>query len=472
MGRTRGRQDGLIDRLLPAFREAQPVLEPPVVVACSGGPDSLALLALAVAAGLRPVAVHVDHGARPGSSLEADHVRTAAERLGAGFTAERVSVKPGPNFEARARDARYGALEAARARLGATAVLVGHSRDDQAESVLLNLLRGGAVTALAGIPPARGTIRRPLLDVPRARLREVCRTLGLVPLDDPMNRDHAFRRVWIRREVIPALEAGSGRDLSALLARSAGVARAESDFLDRLAAETLAELSVPVPVFERVDRDSPGPAAPKADAGLDHARLAALDVALARRVVRLWLGSPPPPAAHIDAVLAAARGEARAVDLTGGVRVVRAGKLLSLVIESDPARREDGPPVAFPLPGAADGLGHHVESWVERAPPVAWPDGRWTAVLDADAAGPEAFLRPARPAETFVPLGLDGHKPIAEALAEAGVPAERRATHPVLAGVGGSVLWVLGYRIDHRVRVRESTRRFLWLTAETGGLRT
>src|SRR5205814_5761918 len=107
-------------------------LAPPVVVACSGGPDSLALLALAAGAGLEPVAVHVDHGARPGSAAEADIVARFASVLGTGFAAETVAVPPGPNFEARARDARYGALERARARLGATAVLVGHTRDDQA----------------------------------------------------------------------------------------------------------------------------------------------------------------------------------------------------------------------------------------------------------------------------------------------------------------------------------------------------
>jgi tRNA(Ile)-lysidine synthase len=128
--------------------------------------------------------------------------------------------------------------------------------------------------------------------------------------------------------------------------------------------------------------------------------------------------------------------------------------------------------VEFPLPGAADGFGLQLEAWVERSAPVSWPDGRWTAVLDADAAGTDGILRPAAAGETFVPLGLDGHKPVAEALAEAGIPRERRQTHPVLAGAGGSVLWVVGYRIDHRVRVCESTRRFLWVTAEAGGLRT
>jgi tRNA(Ile)-lysidine synthetase-like protein len=112
-------------------------------------------------------------------------------------------------------------------------------------------------------------------------------------------------------------------------------------------------------------------------------------------------------------------------------------------------------------------------AWVERAAPVRWPDGRWTAVVDADLVGGRAVLRPAAAGERFVPLGLPGHKSVATALAEAGVPPAERAGHPILAATGpepdGTPLWVLGYRIDDRVRVSAGTRRFLWLTVEAGG---
>src|SRR4051812_20828735 len=117
-------------------------IDPPVVVACSGGADSLALLALAAEIGLRPVAVHVDHGLRAGSDREADVVAEHAMRLGVPFRNESLLVGTGANMEARARAARYDALEHARAEIGATAVLVGHTADDQAETVVLNLLRG------------------------------------------------------------------------------------------------------------------------------------------------------------------------------------------------------------------------------------------------------------------------------------------------------------------------------------------
>ena len=441
----------------PALLAGFAGLGPPVVVACSGGPDSLALLALAAEAGLEPVAVHVDHGARPGSAAEADVVASFAQRLGTGFAAEAVVVPPGPNFEARAREARYAALERARGRIGATAVLVGHSRDDQAETVLLNVLRGAAVSGLAGIPARRGTVVRPLLGVPRAELAAVCAGLGLGPIDDPMNADPAHRRVWLRREVIPALEAGAGRDLRAVLARQAAVARAESDLLDELAADLLDE----------ADRAGP------LQRSLDVAVLAGAPEALVRRALRLWLGPPPPAAGHIEAVLAVVRGERRSAELPPGVSVTRShgrvNRRLDICRGGVPTDVQTA--VHVDLPGTAAGFGVELTAWVERAAPVRWPDGRWTAVVDGDLTGGRGLLRTARPGERFIPLGFTGHKAVADALAEAGVPSHARAGHPILGRPDGSPLWVLGYRIDDRVRVSPRTRRFLWLTVEAGGPR-
>jgi tRNA(Ile)-lysidine synthetase-like protein len=152
------------------------------------------------------------------------------------------------------------------------------------------------------------------------------------------------------------------------------------------------------------------------------------------------------------------------------VRVSRAGGRLHCRSASD-GGRVAGKVETIPvdLPGEAAGFGVELRAWVERAAPVRWPDGRWTAVVDADLAGDRAVLRPAGPGERFVPLGLTGHKTVHDALAESGIPAHARAGHPLLAAPDGSPLWVLGYRIDDRVRVSPSTRRFLWLTVEAGG---
>jgi tRNA(Ile)-lysidine synthase len=277
----------------------------PVVVGCSGGADSLALLALAVDAALSPIAVHVDHGLRPGSDREAAVVADVVARLGARFDARRVKVAEGANMEARARTARYHALETARVEHGATAVLVGHTADDQAETVLLNLLRGSGSAGLAGMPARRGHVVRPLLGARRADVRAECARRELAPLDDPSNDDLAFRRNWIRHEVLPLLERGAGRDLTPVLARQAEVLRAESGFLDALARSAW-----------------PG------ESGARARDLAALPEALARRAVRCWLGPPPPTLDEVDAVLAVAHGERRAVDLAGGRRVRRSAGVL------------------------------------------------------------------------------------------------------------------------------------------------
>jgi tRNA(Ile)-lysidine synthase len=268
--------------------------------AVSGGPDSLSLLALAVHAGCLATAVHVDHGLRPGSGDEADVVAAAAERFGAGFEAVVAHVSPGPNLEARARAARYAALP--------QGALVGHTADDQAETVLLNLLRGAGLDGLAGMAPGR----RPLRSLRRAETHALCDALGLGRVVDPSNDDPAFRRNRVRHELIPLADDVAGRDVVPILARQAEIAREDAAALDELARGI--------------------------DVRSSHA-LAAAHPALARRAVRWWLrsGGPggaeqhPPDAAAVERVLAVARGEAVGCELAGGWRVTRSKGHLHLL---------------------------------------------------------------------------------------------------------------------------------------------
>ena len=181
-----------------------------VTCAVSGGADSLALLVLAVAAGGDVTAVHVDHGLRPGSAAEAEFVRAAADRLGAAFRAETVDVAPGPNLEARARAARYAVLP--------PDVLTGHTADDQAETVLLNLMRGSGLDGVRGIgAPAR----RPLLEIRRRETHALCAAEGLTPVVDESNNDPAFSRNRVRHELLPLLGDIGRRDPVPLLCRLA-----------------------------------------------------------------------------------------------------------------------------------------------------------------------------------------------------------------------------------------------------------
>ena len=266
-----------------------------VTCAVSGGADSLALLVLAIAAGCRVTAVHVDHGLRPGSAAEADVVRDAAHELGAGFRAETVDVAPGPNLEARARAARYAVLP--------PDVLTGHTADDQAETVLLNLLRGAGLDGLAGMAPGA---RRPILDLRRAETEAVCAAAGLVPVVDPTNADPAHRRNRVRAELLPLVNEVAERDVVPVLVRQAALLRDEAAALDVLAA-----------ALDPTDAPT----------------LAAAPPALARRAVRRWLTSGhdhPPDSATVERVLAVARNQARAADVGGGRRVARTRNVLRL----------------------------------------------------------------------------------------------------------------------------------------------
>ena len=279
----------------------------------SGGADSLSLMVLAVAAGCRVTAVHVDHGLRPGSAGEADAVADAARRFGASFRSERVVVGEGPNLEARARAARKSVL-------GPDAA-TGHTADDQAETVLANLLRGAGVHGLAAMRAGPG---HPLLALRRSETVALCELLGLAPLEDPSNDDPRFVRNRIRHELLPLCSAIAGRDIVPVLARQAALFDGDADILDAVASLIEPE---------------------------DAAALAAAPVAVGRRAVRGWLtgeGPYPPPLDAVDRVIEVARKERRATEVPGGRAVRRRNGRLSL---ADPATG-----------AAADGYGAPIQS--------------------------------------------------------------------------------------------------------------
>ncbi|MFP5335319.1 MAG: tRNA lysidine(34) synthetase TilS [Actinomycetes bacterium] len=253
-----------------------------LVVACSGGADSLALAAatafVAPRVGLAARAVVVDHGLQPGSAEVAQRAATVCEGLGLPAEVVRVEVvAAGHGPEAAARDARYAALAAA---ADGVPVLLGHTLDDQAEQVLLGLARGSGARSLAGMPPRRGIFRRPLLTLPRDVTRQACTALGLDVWHDPANDDEAFARSRVRTRVLPVLEAELGPGLAAALARTADQLREDADALDALAADLLGGA--------------------RQDADLDVAALAAAPAAVRSRAVRRWLLDAGAPAGSLS----------------------------------------------------------------------------------------------------------------------------------------------------------------------------
>lgn len=217
------------------------------LVALSGGPDSLALAAAAgfeaPRLGLRAGAVIVDHGLQGDSAAVAARAAEAARALGLDpVRVERVRVEGPGGPESAARAARYAALEVAAVEHGAAAVLLGHSLDDQAETVLLGLARGSGTLSIAGMADVAGLYRRPLLGLRRAALAQACADQGLEPWSDPHNSDERFARVRVRRRILPMLEEHLDAGIVEALARTAAIAREDAEALDAMVDEVAEEL--------------------------------------------------------------------------------------------------------------------------------------------------------------------------------------------------------------------------------------
>ncbi|MEO3742340.1 tRNA lysidine(34) synthetase TilS [Plantactinospora sp. B5E13] len=315
----------------------------PVLVACSGGADSLALAAatafvaprLGIAAGL----VTVDHGLQPGSADRA--ARVAKWATESGFAPVEVATvevagRPG-GPEAAAREARYQALVQLAHGYDASTALLGHTRDDQAETVLLALARGAGPRGLAGMPAGRTVdgvlLARPLLEITREQTRAACAALDLTPWQDPHNRDDRYARARVRADVLPALVQALGPGVLDNLARTARLVAADNAALDALADEAYARARLrPETGEDDGDREA-GPAA-----GLAVPVLAGMVPAVRTRILHRWardLGAPPAALSHrhvgaLDALVTAWRGQGP-THLPGGIRVTRRGA--ALVVE-------------------------------------------------------------------------------------------------------------------------------------------
>ena len=292
-----------------------------LVVGCSGGADSLALLAAVVFESRRPgrevVGLTVDHGLQADSAQHATRVADQMRQLGV-RAARSVTVEVGTvgGPEAAARSARYAAFDTVATEVGATAVLLGHTRDDQAESVLLGLARGSGSRSLSGMAPVSGRYRRPFLHLPRDETVAACAAEGITVWADPHNEDPSFARVRVRHRVLPVMEREIGPGIGDALARSARLLREDADALDQLAEAAWMEA-----------RDASG--------SLRVAFLAQCAAAVRRRVLRRAALVAGCPAAEtflvhvdaLDALVTAWSGQA-GVDLPGHVRARREGGMV------------------------------------------------------------------------------------------------------------------------------------------------
>ncbi|MDK2784674.1 MAG: tRNA(Ile)-lysidine synthase [Bacillota bacterium] len=410
-----------------------------VIVAVSGGPDSTALL-LALAAlspeyNLHLTVAHLNHMFR-GAEAETDArwVEELASRLDLPFVREDADVpalirSTGLTVEQAGRVARYEFYERVARAVGATRVAVGQTLDDQAETVLLHLLRGAGLTGIAGIRPKRpapyGYVVRPLLNVTRAETEAYCAAAGLTPRHDPYNDDLHYLRNRIRHRLLPWLAANINPRIKELLAQAAAIWQAEDDYLADCARTAYREVV-------RQEKEA---------VALAGERLAALPLALRRRVVRLAFAALSDEEArdlafeHTQALLELAAGSGRALDLPHGVHAERVGAELVLTRPGTTLIPE---------------LGWAVHVIIE-GKPAPYPSGSLVASADFDynEAGHQLFARNWRAGDWFCPRGLKGRKKLSDFFIDAKVPRPKRGRTLIITA-GDDIIWVVGMREDGR----------------------
>jgi len=419
------------------------------LVLVSGGPDSVALLRTLVDLGAQPAVLHADHGLRGEESREdAEFVRGLCRRLGVVCEVRYLGLDDGPNLQERARDERYRLAEELAARLGLQTVATGHTADDVAETVLMNLARGAGLRGLSGIPPVRGEIQRPLIERTRHEVLEYLEDLNQPYRTDPTNLTGKYARNRVRLEVMPVLEElypAAARNI----ARAAALSREDLVALEELANEVLEKRGEEVV--------------------LPLEALLELRPALRRYAVRLAYstldpGAPPLPSNLVGAVIGLVEGGegTRTLDLPGGVVVSdRAGEELALYRRPrsmDYGRREisGGETVVF---GGWGLVAREVASY----DPV---DAARDEVAYLDAGRGPYTMRMVREGDIIRPLGLSGSKKVLRAMMDRKVPGDLRRRTPVIVDRRGEVAWIVLGDFGEEFKVDERTEKILRLEVE------
>ncbi len=449
--------------------------EQPMLIAFSGGPDSSALLLACVALrdrrGLDIAAAHFNHRLRGDESeRDADQAAAVCSRfdvecvLGSGDTLAR-SRQTGRSLEAAARELRYAFLADAASETGAQAVATGHTMDDQAETVLLNITRGAGLRGLSAMRsavdlPMAGRedhlrVVRPMMGLRKSAAAEFCRHRGLSPLLDSTNEDTRFPRNKLRRDVIPDLEAINPNVVDAIC-RLAQTARDDFEIIDAVSAEAL------------------GAAVTTGDGYADISKVAVsgLPVPVARRVLMAAYEAVSGTldgleSAHVEAMLNVATGRAgMSVDLADGLMMTRDRHTARLAA---PGRQDDDcpyPPAVheevLAVPGELDlSDGFRLVAEI-RSGEVSGPGREWTATLDPAIADGALVVRSRRPGDRFHPLGMPGPVKLQDFFVNAGVPRRWRDRVPLVESKAG-IAWVAGHRPAEWARLAPTAERALRL---------
>jgi len=449
-----------------------------VLVAVSGGVDSMVLLSVLqrLPLDLKLTVFHVNHGLRPGAEKEAQMVARYAAMHALPCYLEKIAYDlhavKGRSLQEAAREERYRLFVEAARRYGCTKIALGHQADDQVETVLMRFLTGAGPEGLAGIPPVRGMIIRPLLEVGRAEILAYARQLQLPWAEDESNARPVYLRNKIRLSLIPHLEKEYQPGLGERLKETAVICREWNEVMENLAGEILRAWGL------RADEDRPRP---NGEAGyrMPVTDWTELHPALQRLVFRRLFFSLAPAGtdlgfAHSEAWRRLINGpDGKSLHLPGGVTARRENGFL--ILGPEPALKMEAEadlllaePLPLKIPGLTllpGGKGSVEAKWLTRNElPRDWREtSSFEFYLDASGFAFPFFLRQRRPGDRFFPLGAGGRKKVKDLLIDAKIPRAERSCYPLLVDREGEILGVMGLRPDQRCRITPESQQILYL---------
>ena len=444
-----------------------------IVAAVSGAADSMALycaLQQLPAGGDCQLAglAHLHHHIR-GAEADGDAAfcRHLAERAGVPMVigdadVPALAASAGVSLEVAGRDARRQFYATAQATLSASRVAVAHTRDDQAETVLLRLARGAGPLGLSGMAPRRDHLVRPLLDIPRAELRSYLSEIGVTWREDATNADRAIPRNWVRHEVLPRLRELNAQ-ADAALARAAGLLRTDAVFLDGLANEAATRLVR----LEEGATGAKGAAAAGRRVTIDAAELGRLPLALARRVALRALETANPSRSYglEEAELLCETAAGGVGGSLVGLEMERFGAAVVLVSRLPGAASFDPFELQLDMPGVVDAP--HGRWTLSASGPMPRHEARAEAgqvMLDAGTLSPGLIVRPRRPGDRLHPLGAPGRKKVQDVFVDRKIPRDDRDREPIVTDEMGRIVWVAGQVLAAPFRVTSLTTTVVVLT--------
>ncbi len=437
-----------------------------VIAAVSGGVDSMVMLyalnGLKEEFDLSLIVCHLNHGLR-GRESERDYnfVKRITRRLGLGFEGGRLKpgeIKSGKDsLQEAARKKRYKLLEDTAKKYSAAKIALGHTMDDQAETVLMRFIKGSALTGLAGIRPLRGPFIRPLIEIKKEELLRFAGKSGIKYVLDSSNLSPKYLRNDLRLNLIPLIEEYYNPNLSETLSRTASILSADGECLAKLARDAMSKVIIKKGKKTLV---------------LDRTSLIELSGAIASRIflnsIEILKGKSETYSVHVKSFFKIIKGESpgASIKLPGGVRVLR--EYDRIIISTEKAKELKYFYGTLNVPGITrlKGTGYVFKSEILKKAPKTFAGDVNTAYFDYAAINAPINIRPMKPGDRITPFGMRGSKKLKEIFIEKKVPKARRAGVPVFSS-GGNVLWAAGLRQSGLFKVEKTTKQILKIERST-----